>query len=281
MSGRRPSGSDLTFESEADRSITDMELLELQPTTTVEARHRSPGSGGSSSGGKATGLSIPKVCKFAYCELCAQVMPPRAEHCDACNQCTLRVDHHCVWIGNNCVGLLNHKFFLLFLLYINVFFVQIMGPFIKLLFLGVDEDSQAEQTGEEEQVHLESGNLGALELLANYPNEFVVYALCNALLLGIGFMLLYQIVILCMNKTTMEVSMDAKRSPFRKKGPLKNIEIVFGSRKLTWLSPFHDPFPEIKLIGYTPVTTNSNSSTNKSIIGQDYLQFILPTVRTS
>ena len=73
--------------------------------------------------------------------------------------------------------------------------------------------------------------------------------------------------------------MDAKRSPFRKKGVIKNIEIVFGTRKLTWLSPFHDPYPDIKLIGYTPVTTNSNSSTNKSIVGQDYLQFIIPAVR--
>ena len=105
--------------------------------------------------------------------------------------------------------------------------------------------------------------------MADYPNEFIVYALCNALLLGLGFMFLYQVVILLMNKTTMEVAMDASKAPFKKKGIVKNIEMVFGTRKCLWLSPFHDPFPEMKLIGYTPITTNTTASTNN--IGQDYL----------
>ena len=63
-----------------------------------------------------------------------------------------------------------------------------------------------------------------------------------------------------MNKTTMEVSMDAKRAPFKKKNIVSNIEMVFGTRKCLWLSPFHEPFPEMKLIGYTPVTTNPTAT---------------------
>ena len=208
------------------------------------------------------------------------IMPPRAEHCDACNQCTLRVDHHCVWMGNSCIGLFNHKFFILYLAFICQFFLQIMGPFIKLLFIGGVVDREAEADGDgSKQVELESGNLGVLELLANYPNEFIVYALCNALVLGIGLMLLYQIVILCLNKTTMELSMGARASPFRKKGAIKNIEMVFGTRKLHWLSPLHDPFPDMKLVGYTPVTNNT-TPTSESKIGQDYLSCIIPAVRS-
>ena len=78
-----------------------------------------------------------------------------------------------------------------------------------------------------------------------------------------------------MNKTTMEVSMDAKRSPFRKKTAVQNIETVFGTRKMTWLSPFHDPFPDLKLIGYTPVASNNTNGPSQ----QDYWQFIIPSVR--
>ena len=70
--------------------------------------------------------------------------------------------------------------------------------------------------------------IGIITLLANYPNEFIVYAISNALLLGLGFMLVYQIVILFLNKTTMEVSMDPRRNPFRQKGIVRNVEMVFG-----------------------------------------------------
>jgi hypothetical protein len=59
---------------------------------------------------------LPDFCKFFYCNVCQRVMPPRTDHCQMCGVCNLRVDHHCVWVGN-CIAIQNHKFFLLFLLY--------------------------------------------------------------------------------------------------------------------------------------------------------------------
>lgn len=46
-------------------------------------------------------------CLCKYCEL---VKPRRAHHCSACAKCTMRMDHHCVWI-NACIGLDNYRFF--------------------------------------------------------------------------------------------------------------------------------------------------------------------------
>jgi hypothetical protein len=63
------------------------------------------------------------------CKECDFIKPLRTHHCQICNTCVFHMDHHCrkvfdlltpyfvAWI-NNCLGLENYRYFLLFILYL-------------------------------------------------------------------------------------------------------------------------------------------------------------------
>ncbi|EPY54155.1 palmitoyltransferase [Schizosaccharomyces cryophilus OY26] len=54
-----------------------------------------------------------------FCLRCLHPKPNRSFHCIACDRCVYRYDHHCPWISN-CVGLKNHKVFLIYTLLLAV-----------------------------------------------------------------------------------------------------------------------------------------------------------------
>jgi len=89
-----------------------------------------------------------------YCKRCKAFKPSRAHHCSICNRCIIKMDHHCKhflfnhsnrqliknlsnffyylgpWV-NNCVGIGNHKLFLLFIFF--VFLVSIYSILLLVL----------------------------------------------------------------------------------------------------------------------------------------------------
>ena len=53
------------------------------------------------------------------CDICDDIKPARTHHCRSCKACVFLMDHHCPWI-NNCVGIENQRYFLLFISYLFV-----------------------------------------------------------------------------------------------------------------------------------------------------------------
>ncbi|NWI95657.1 ZDH12 palmitoyltransferase, partial [Pitta sordida] len=60
------------------------------------------------------GLVVPQVpgdIKLRRCGYCLVKQPLRARHCQLCQHCVRRYDHHCPWL-ENCVGERNHPLFI-------------------------------------------------------------------------------------------------------------------------------------------------------------------------
>ncbi|CAG9854511.1 unnamed protein product [Phyllotreta striolata] len=60
-----------------------------------------------------------QTLNWTICAKCETYRPPRAHHCRICQRCIRKMDHHCPWI-NNCVGELNQKYFIQFLVYVGI-----------------------------------------------------------------------------------------------------------------------------------------------------------------
>ena len=77
----------------------------------------------------------PRVC-WKCSDLNKQTLykPDRTHHCSICAECVLKMDHHCLWVGN-CIGFYNHKYFMLFLFYaVCSAWVVVISMFNRLVF---------------------------------------------------------------------------------------------------------------------------------------------------
>jgi len=76
--------------------------------------------------------------KWHFCASCEAVSPPRAWHCSSCNTCILKREHHCMFAGY-CVGHFNHRYFILFLVWL--WFGVVYCTYFNSLYVWTLEDA--------------------------------------------------------------------------------------------------------------------------------------------
>ena len=83
--------------------------------------------------------------KIRLCTTCQIAKPPRSAHCADCDNCVMKFDHHCPWIGN-CVAKRNYIYFYFFLLLLNVTSFFILGCAVaqlsQRLYMGIKEEGK-------------------------------------------------------------------------------------------------------------------------------------------
>jgi hypothetical protein len=152
---------------------------------------------------------------FAPCHRCSTPKPPRCHHCQQCDKCVLRMDHHCIWLGN-CVGLHNYKYFMLVLIY-----GALTTLFIVVVCFNMIYNKEASARVD------------------------IMFWVCGAISFSLTMFSVLHLYFISKNSTTLEFM--AKLTDYRGKisleynrGKLSNFKEVFGSDLLSAVLPVID-----------------------------------------
>ena len=151
---------------------------------------------------KVVHKGVYKITKL--CLTCNIARPFRSSHCSDCDNCTLRFDHHCPWIGG-CVGKRNYIYFFLFLIILNIKNIFLMVFAIIHICMTYVKTKDEEKT---------TKAWVSKKLDSIIPSLFTIIFLTVIMIFTTG-LILYHISLILYNRTTKE---EIKKLIFEKIG---------------------------------------------------------------
>jgi hypothetical protein len=178
------------------------------------------------------------------CKRCGTFKPRRAHHDRVSKRCVIKMDHYCPWV-NNCVGFYNHKFFILFLVYVCLGSLYSLGLLV---------------------THLATCNhqcrghdVGGQVLVLLVCVEALMFSLFTVSMFG------EQMCNICHGNTQIDRLKSDDSSSW---GKYDNLIDVFGDKGsvIWWFFPVHPSWVNLKSrIGYDLYTLTSSDANNGEI----------------
>ncbi|CAD8048384.1 unnamed protein product [Paramecium sonneborni] len=180
--------------------------------------------------------------KLKYCSTCAIYRPARASHCPSCDNCVVRFDHHCPWIGQ-CIGRRNYVYFYFFIMSVSFMLIFVFGTCLSYI---IDESKKR-------SIYMDTSDAVSQTLAQNPVSIILVIYSFGFQCFVVGLWFFHSYLVLT-NMTTNEYLKKhwiiQSKNPFRRQNIFKNIVHV-----LTFISQLK--FLELKQPVYE---TNSQIS---------------------
>ncbi|CDW75853.1 dhhc zinc finger domain containing protein [Stylonychia lemnae] len=156
---------------------------------------------------------VPKFEPHQLCPDCSLIRTQRCRHCNICNKCVERYDHHCPWI-NNCVGYRNHCYFYIYIVSLLTYMITVFFILVTSLESRLKPHLKISQI---KDMYILDSLSNAIYGVEGDERSYFIMNLCNIILLIVCIIFMIPLMILVFVQTKNMMSNETTGERFSRK----------------------------------------------------------------